>query len=141
MAHVRTDIRAAIKSALDAAAPVGWTVSADRGRPVTAEGLPSATIGVATEVAERRDRAGQPDKRTMRVEITILVAGDVVDDVLDAGCAWVEQAIAAAPTLGGAAEDCLYRETRIDIVAGGEKPAGQAVLAYDIRAAKALSAF
>ncbi len=141
MTHVRKDLRDAVKAALDAAKPTGWTVAADRGRMPDAIGFPCVTIGFAMESAERRGRPDKPDMRTIRLEATIFVAGASIDDALDDGCAWVEKALGADPTFGRVAEDSIYRETRLDIFTGGDQPAGRAVIACDIRAAKALATF
>lgn len=138
MAHLRTDIRAAIAGILAFGQPAGWTIVPDRGRPVADR---TATIGIATETIERRGGTGRPDKRVMALDVTVNVFGAMPDDLVDAACIWVEQAMAADPTLGGIAEDCIHRETRIDVETGGERPFGRAVLTYDIRAAKALDTF
>jgi len=138
MAHLRTDIRYAASIALASGRPAGWTVVPDRGRPVADR---TVTIGIAAETIERRGGTGKPDKRVMALDVTVNVFGAMPDDLVDAACIWVEQAMADDPTLGGVAEDCIHRETRIDVETGGESPFGRAVLTYDIRAAKALDTF
>lgn len=141
MAHIRTDLRTAVLTVLDGAKPVGWSVSADRGRAVDPSGMPALVFGFSAEQAERRSRPDGPDKRMIRLETTLYVTGSGVDASLDAACAWVEKALAADPLLGGLSEDVIYRETRFEIFAGGEMPVGQAVLAHDIRASRALTLF
>jgi hypothetical protein len=141
MAHVRTDVRVALKAVLDAAKPAGWTIEISRDRKPDVSQMPRLIIGASRETAIRGS-SGQPVARTIMYELTayLTTAADV-DGALDAAAVWIEAPLEADPKLGGVASDTIYRGTDITVHSGGEQPVGEMTLTYEIRAQKALSSF
>lgn len=143
MAHIRTRVRSALHTALAASAPSGWSVERSREREVDLGEMPVVLIGVRREVAQP-DGNCLPERRDLAAEVTAHVAvvnfEDLEDD-LDAASAWIEKAIAADPTLGGVARETVYRGADLDLVIGGERPAGRVTLSFDIRTSAPLSSF
>ena len=128
-------MRAALAAVLAPAAPAGWSVERSRDRPVDLDEMPVVLLGVRREIATP-DGNCLPLRRDLAVEITAHLTADRasdIEDALDAASLWIELAIAADPTLGGAAREALYRGADLEPVTGGELPAGRVTLSFDIR--------
>lgn len=143
MAHIRTRIRSAVAAAAAAAAPAGWQVERSRERVVDLAEMPRLLVGVRREVAQP-DGTCLPARRDFAVELTAHIAvsrEEDIEDALDEASIWIERAIDADPTLGGLARETLYRGADLDLIVGGERPAGRITLAFDIRASAPTDSF
>ena len=142
MAHVRTLLRAAAAERLAAAAPAGWSIHPSRDRDVGLDEMPALVLGVRREVA-MPDGNCLPDRRDIVLDLTahVAAAAGAVEDALDEASIWIERAIDADPTFGGIARDCLYRGSEIELVTGGERPAGRITLSFDVRVSAPLDSF
>lgn len=111
MSSIRSQIIAAMKSALDAPEkPTGLSVHRTKTRPITADKLPAIVIYRLQEPTERRDgRFGEVAERQLHVRcecrVKLHVDEDALDDALDSVTSWAVQALMADPTLGGLAEN------------------------------------
>lgn len=143
MAHIRTRIRSAVAAALTSAAPAGWWVERSRERAIDLAEMPRLLVGIRREVAQP-DGTCLPLRRDFVVELTAHVAvgrEEDIEDALDDASIWIERAIDADPTLGGLARETIYRGADLDLIVGGERPAGRVTLAFDIRTSAPLSSF
>lgn len=135
MAHIRTSIRNALAQRLAASAPAGWTVERSRDRHVDIAEMPMLLLGVRREIAQP-DGNCLPVRRDLSVELCAHLTASReadVEDALDVASVWVEHAIDADPTLGGLARDTVYRGAELELITGGERPAGRIALSFDIR--------
>lgn len=143
MAHPRKAVRAALADRMRTAAPAGWEIEASRDRPVEIDEMPRLLLGVRREVSAP-DGNCIPVRRDLSVEMTAHLAvsrASEVEDALDDASVWIEQAIAADPTLGGIVRDTVYRGAELEPVIGGERPAGRITLSFDIRISAPLETF
>lgn len=136
MAHLRTQIRQAVKAALLGLPTTGANVFTSRPGPLPDSKLPALVIETNAEDASGFDLQDETDDR----DLTLLVIGrakhtDELDDVLDQIALEVEQAMKAhgAAALEGLAESISYSGMRVGASADLEKPAGEIRLAYAVR--------
>lgn len=130
MPHLRQRVRAAAAVQLAAAG----TVRKSRVRPLQLAELPCIIVYTLRQRSTRMDAAG-----TLSHAIDLVIDGHVkatddLDDRLDDLSAAIEAAIAADPTLGGAAEDAVLAETLIDLAGEGETATGLVRLRFLVTA-------
>lgn len=122
MAHVRQQIRAALKTQLAGLDTTGGNVFENRVHNVPRDTLPALLISVESEDAERLSQAGDLLRTASIVVEARAEGGDTLDDTLDTICAEVEAAIAADRTLGGLAKDTQPTGTDIPPFDGDVSP-------------------
>ena len=128
MAHLRTQIRTAVVSALTGLATTGSRVHASRLRPTQA--LPCLLIETNDERIEQTIQAVQ--QRTLNVTVRAYAkVTATVDDTLDQIALETETALAAAGSLGGKLPGGLLLERiETDFDDTLEQPAGALVMQF-----------
>lgn len=116
MSHGRTQIRAALKTALTGLTTTGSNVHVDRERPVRKQVLPILLILTGDEQIETgTTRPPRTQVRVLNMSIDCIASADGaapdVDATLDTIISEVEAAVYANRTLGG-----LVRDIRVDSI-------------------------
>jgi len=129
MSHARTQIRAAIVSALTGLVTTADRVYSGRARALAADHLPTLLVYVTEESLEiesagHRAVMGRALNLVIEARVVASNASDVEDD-LDQIEQEVEAALMADPTLGGLLRSLTLRRARISAVAPGENYAGE----------------
>ncbi|MDV6226290.1 hypothetical protein R2G56_08330 [Nitratireductor aquimarinus] len=132
MPHPRKLIRDSVLSILAGASPAGWTVRKADGRPLPDITLcPCITPAIPSEPVQR---GAQRKRREPQLTVTAYIAaGTGGDDLCDDASVWIEAALDADPSLGGACQDCTHIETTITPVPGGEQTVWELSLTYNLR--------
>ncbi len=133
MAHVRKQIRDAIETAVTGLATTGANVFGSRVYPIEVSTLPCLAVYTSEESIEHltMNRGSRETQRVLNVVVAgVAQAAANLDDTLDTIIKEVETAIAADPTLGGIARDCMLTEIAIEMDASGEKPTGTARMTW-----------
>jgi hypothetical protein len=134
MTHVRQQLRERIATTLNGLPSTGRNVFRSRARRLERNETPALFIYTRTE---SDDPLTGTEPRVLQRELTVYV--EVValvpepDDVIDAACAEVEQALANDRRLGGLARDLLLVATSMEFSDDAEAPGGSARLEYRIR--------
>lgn len=126
MAHVRRQIREAVKTRLAGRTPAGANVFENRLLRIPEGKLPAITIGTADERSERSqwDECGHVLARTVEVVVELHVQHSEAEDRLDAIAVDVERALAEDETLGGLVQELQLVRTTDAYTATGERLAG-----------------
>lgn len=131
MTHPRTTIRTSVMAILNAAKPAGWTIRKGRGRPVAAAQCPCVVLAIPSEQAQR---GAQRKRRDPVLTVTAYIASaENGDDAADAAAEWIEAALDADPSLGGAVSDSVHVNSEIQPHTGGELPVWELTLTYQLR--------
>lgn len=122
MAHVRKQVRDWFKTNLVGSDDAGSRVEVRRTLPLADDFQPTWLVSIVDEVSEDISNDGT-QRRTIRVKATAVVKGDseAGEDTLDALGVYAEHAVAADPTLGGAASTCEYEGAELDFTGDGER--------------------
>ena len=128
MAHVRSQIRDAVVTALSGLA---ISVKASRTYSLT-QGSDAALVYVPQDVVTQK--AGPYIHRAATVLIEIFVNGkaDTIDDTMDGHAVTVEVALAGSK-LGGVAKDVQLQQTEIAFNGEGATPVGILRMTYQVR--------
>lgn len=121
MTHVASELRAAVRGALQAALP-GVTWRRDWWTKVTTRHLPMGGVGVPRVLAARE--AVDAVMRTADVMVVLKRAGDqTVEDALWDDAVAIEAAM--LPILAARSDDFELAETQVSVDAAGEEPVGE----------------
>lgn len=137
-AHVRTQIRNAIASAVGGLTTTGARVFTSRVYPLERTDLPGLLVRIAAVAPEQvqRDTVHAPAllTRTLPVEVVgVARAVDDLDDTLDQIALEVEVALAEpVAALDGIAKYIVLQSVQVDMVDGGEKPTGTITMQYEV---------
>lgn len=131
MAHVRTQIRNAVKAILDTALP-DHTVFEGRRYSINATELPVVDMRYLNENSDYGTMGNVLDREaSLYIRVTRSAAESSIDDLLDADAVLVEEAL-EGNTLGGLAKYSSLKQTNFTDNAEGDKPLAELVLRYDI---------
>lgn len=136
MAHQRQAIRKAVQAALVAASTsAGSRVLTTRMVPWHRSELPAVGIYTLEETVD--DKASGPRELTRSLQLAIEAgvnhADDAADDILDALCLQIEQAMHVDFTFGGACSDSVLASTEIDVAEVGNRTVMVARMVYSVR--------
>lgn len=135
MAHLRKQIRDAIKTTLTGLTTTGQRVYLQRNYPMQASALPGLLIYTNSETAEPVTMT-RPQKSRRELSLTVeglAKANATLEDTLDAIAREVEEALGADPSMGGLAKTSFLTGTEIEFNADGENPVGSVRLTYAVR--------
>lgn len=139
MSHVRSQIRAAAKSILDAAMP-GHTVFKGRKYDVNTKHLPMVDMRFETERAEGRAMSNVRYRTgVLAVRVARHDATDDIDDALDDDAVSIEHAL-SDQVFGGLVKYCELTQTDFTEGAAGDKPVTNLVLQFTITYRTAMDA-
>ncbi len=123
MAHVRTQIRNAFKTALTGLSTTGSNVFVSRAYPLKAESFPALLIYNGPEASEPVDLDDATDRELdVIVEIGVFAQADQIDALLDQIAAEVEVGIQANQTFDGLAKNTMLTGTEPEVNIDGEMP-------------------
>jgi hypothetical protein len=130
MAHVRSQIRNAVVSALSG---VSATVKATRYYPTDVEELPRVHVFTVSERMDSAYASLSTQGRVVSVVVECIATGaeTTLDDTLDALCVEVEEALESSK-LGGLALTTMLTTTDIKFDTDSRKPVGSALLTFDV---------
>lgn len=116
MAHLHTQIRTAVKTALTGLATTGARVWANRVHPLADSELPGLNITVDAESAEPMSiHPSALAERTLTLSVQAAAKGRTgLDDTLDQIALEVEQALAAGVVVGGRTLQPIYTGMEFD---------------------------
>jgi len=133
--HVRTQIRDAALDLIDALTTTGSRAYAGRpgSRPLQESELPALLVYTNEEEAEYV--SGQQGARRIQRNCQLMVHGFAqgtgdIDKTLDTIAKEVEEALMAAPTLGGKAKDLFLTNTTKESDPEAQKPTWEIVLTF-----------
>ncbi|NDV20827.1 hypothetical protein GO013_15560 [Pseudodesulfovibrio sp. JC047] len=133
MAHVRTQVRDALKDRLSGLPTTSGNVFKSRGYPITSEKFPALLIYNGPEASEPVDFDDAKDREfDVIVEAGAFAPEDQVDDMLDQIAVEVENAIEADQTLGGLAKSTTLTGSEPDVSIDGEMPFGVLALTFTV---------
>lgn len=135
MAHVRKQIRDAVKATLTSGVPlVQRRVYASRVHPLSQAKLPCVLVYTASEASNLMTMGQRTIMRELSMSVDIYVSmNDTFDDDVDAICVEIEEAIAANRDLGGVSKETILVATEIDFDGDTENPVGVARLTYNVQ--------
>lgn len=135
MAHVRKQIRDAVKATLISGVPlVQRRVYASRVHPLSQAKLPCVLVYTASEASNLMTMGQRTILRELSMSVDIYVSmNDTFDDDVDAICVQIEEAIAANRDFGGVAKETILVATEIDFDGDTENPVGVARLTYNVQ--------
>lgn len=130
MSHGRTQIRAALATALTGLTTTAGRVFVHRIHPVTDAELPALMISTDEEqIAHATQRPPRSQARQLTATVRVLArATSALDTTLDNSLQEIETAIYANRTLGGLARDCKIERVEVTLDDGAEKPTGLATV-------------
>jgi hypothetical protein len=133
MAHVRTQIREAMKAALTGLPTTGAKVFKSRDWPRNAEELPALLIYSGPESSEPVDFDEATDRDyDVVVEVALFAGADGIDDFMDQIAVEVENAVQADQTFGGLAKSTTLTGSEPDVNLDGEMPFGSLAMTYSV---------
>lgn len=131
MAHVRTEIRNAVKAILDAELP-DHTVFEGRRYSINASELPTVDMRYLNENSDYETMGNVLDREaSLYIRVTRSASESDIDDLLDADAVLIEEAL-EGNTLGGLAKYSSLKQTNFTDNAEGDKPLAELVLRYDV---------
>jgi len=131
MAHVRTQIRNAVKTILDTALP-DHTVFKGRRYSINATELPVVDMRYLNENSDYGTMGNVLDREaSLYIRVTRSASEGNIDDLLDADAVLIEEAL-EGNTLGGLAKYSSLKQTNFTDNAEGDKPLAELVLRYDV---------
>ena len=139
MSHIRTQLRAALQSALTGLPTTGDRVSINRSAPVSAARTPCLLITTPREEIEQVGAMASPIiMRRITVVIEAAASGTDLDAQLDQIAVEVETAMAGIGMLNGMLKDApRYTEAQIEHEDAASPPLGYLRLAYEFVVASA----
>lgn len=139
MSHIRTQLRAALQSALTGLPTTGDRVSINRSAPVSAARTPCLLITTSREEVEQIGSMVSPMiMRRITVVIEAAASGAGLDAQLDQIAVEIESAMAGLGLLNGLLKDApRYTEAQIEHDDTASPPMGYLRLAYQLIAATA----
>jgi len=133
-AHVRTQIRDAVVTALTGLTFSGSNVFAARVTQLQPDELPALLIDTADEEIKLNSLAGGRNAlidRTLTLTVRVVVKeADSYEDDMDEGVRQVEAAIATDPTLGGLCKYAVLTGIEIERDGDGDLPTVKATMNY-----------
>ena len=134
MAHIRTQVRAAVEAALMGLPATQDRVFLTRTYPLEHKRLPALLVYVLDEQSQPAEMGENRDiERQMTVTIEAIADGKGFDDELDQIAIEVETALANSGCLGGLVKELYLQSTNLDLATGsdrGEKRSGILTLRY-----------
>jgi hypothetical protein len=124
MAHVRTQIRAWLKTNLAGSADAGARVYISRALPLPKDLRPTLLVSIQSESSNDMSMGDDPmQERVPVVRVTACAKGDSeeTEDVLDRMAVFVEGVFAGDPTMGGLIQTYSYQTTEFNF--GGDNEA------------------
>jgi hypothetical protein len=140
--HLRRQIRDAVVAALGGLSTTGSNVFGSRVTPLQDANLPALLVSTPAEDVEIASMgANRTQERTLQLVIEACVkAASGYEDTVDQIVKEVEQAFAAAPTLGGLCKYMQLRKIETELSGEGEKPVAVATMTFDVPYYTALNA-
>lgn len=133
MAHIRTQIRAAVVELIKGSSLIGNRVGGAKVTPVKRDASPHCFVSTPNEQSNDQSTEGT-QLRVLRLKIDAVMKGDVQDaqDDLDGFALFVEQAMADDAQIGGLATATEYRGTSFNYNADGDNPFTVMSITYDV---------
>lgn len=135
MAHLRKQIRDAVKTTLTGLSTTGQRVFQQRFYPMQATALPGLLIYTNSETSELMTMT-RPQKSQRELLLTVeglAKANATLEDTLDAIAREVEEALGVDPTFGGLVKTSFLTGTELEFNADGENPVGAVRLTFAVR--------
>lgn len=133
MAHVRTQIRAAIKTVLDDALGADYDVYASRKYRLNVSDTPMIDMRITTvEIAAQSMGNLRTHMATLFIRVQRVATGDDMDDLLDQDEVNVTAAIEAADWSSLLEDDMELTQVSMADDADGEIPIGMIALRYNV---------
>lgn len=131
MAHVRTQIRNAVKAILDVAMP-DHRVFEGRRYSINASQLPVVDMRFGNENSDYGTMGNVLDREaSLYIRVTRAAAEDEIDDLIDDDAVVIEEALSGSK-LGGIVKYTALKQTNFTDNAEGDKPLAELVLRFDI---------
>lgn len=131
MAHVRKQIRDAVKAILDAELP-SHRVYNKRLYSINRRHLPVVDMRFLNENSDHSTMGGVLDREaSLYIRVTHAGTEDDVDDLLDADAVVIEEALDGS-TLGDLVKFTTFKQTNFTDNAEGDKPLAEIVLRFDM---------
>ena len=134
MAHVRKLIRDNIETTLTGLATTGANVYQTRVYPIAEDRLPGLAIYTSSEATEYATLTPpRTQLRTLSVSVDVYAkAVTAYDDLLDAACVEIEDALYTDRTRGGNAKDTRIIAFDSDFSGDGDQPVARATLTVEV---------
>jgi len=134
MAHVRKLIRDNIETTLTGLATTGANVYQTRVYPIAEDRLPGLAIYTSSESTEYATLTPpRTQLRTLSVSVDVYAkAVTAYDDLLDAACVEIEEALYTDRTRGGNAKDTRIIAFDSDFSGDGDQPVARATLTVEV---------
>ena len=134
MAHVRKLIRDNIETTLTGLATTGANVYQTRVYPIAEDRLPGLAIYTNSEATEYATiNPPRTQLRTLSVSVDVYAkAVTAYDDLLDAACVEIEEALYTDRTRGGNAKDTRIIAFDSDFSGDGDQPVARATLTVEV---------
>jgi len=134
MAHVRKLIRDNIETTLTGLATTGANVYQTRVYPIAEDRLPGLAIYTSSEATEYATLTPpRTQLRTLSVSVDVYAkAVTAYDDLLDAACVEIEEALYTDRTRGGSAKDTRIIAFDSDFSGDGDQPVARATLTVEV---------
>jgi hypothetical protein len=134
MAHVRKLIRDNIETTLTGLATTGANVYQTRVYPIAEDRLPGLAIYTSSEATEYATLTPpRTQLRTLSVSVDVYAkAVTAYDDLLDAACVEIEEALYTDRTRGGNAKDTRIIAFDSDFSGDGDQPVARATLTVEV---------
>jgi len=134
MAHVRKLIRDDIETTLTGLATTGANVYQTRVYPIAEDRLPGLAIYTSSEATDYATiTPPRTQVRVLTVSVDVYVkANTAYDDILDAACVEIEEALYTDRTRGGNAKDTRITAFDSDFSGDGDQPVARATLTVEV---------
>ena len=134
MAHVRKLIRDDIETTLTGLATTGANVYQTRVYPIAEDRLPGLAIYTSSEATDYATiTPPRTQLRTLSVSVDVYAkAVTAYDDLLDAACVEIEEALYTDRTRGGNAKDTRIIAFDSDFSGDGDQPVARATLTVEV---------
>jgi hypothetical protein len=134
MAHVRKLIRDNIETTLTGLATTGANVYQTRVYPIAEDRLPGLAIYTSSESTDYATiNPPRTQLRTLSVSVDVYAkAVTAYDDLLDAACVEIEEALYTDRTRGGNAKDTRIIAFDSDFSGDGDQPVARATLTVEV---------
>jgi len=136
VSHARKTIRGAVVTLVTGLTTTGSRVWSSRVYPSGPDAIPGLIVRTMAEDIAPGGTLGKRVRRVLYLEIEGRVkpaeGESDHDDQMDDICAEVETVVAADPILGGLAQSCALKSTRMSHSGEMERPAGSVVMTWEI---------
>jgi hypothetical protein len=132
MAHIRTQIRNALKVLLTGLTTTGANVKVGQMYPLDKDQLPALLIYSNTHTIEQNATVELYEHKLQATVDILLFAKDDYDEKLDVVLVEIEQALAGDSSLGGLVSDLVMSAIDIEYSYDGEKPLARCNIKIDI---------